>query len=132
MLNYADKKTSLQTSGKIGGIWDKVCSLSTTDRSNLKFHHLNMKLSKKWSEGFCNYSHFQMTTVKGQECWRFVLNCSFSKPPWFLLKPLLIYGNFGFWRHFLVKITDLSRKSHLKCVTNPKLKQESEPESEPD
>ena len=50
---------------------------------------------KKWSDGFFNYSYFQMTTTKGQGRWRFFLNSSFCNPLWFLLKPLSIYGNFG-------------------------------------
>ena len=67
-----------------------------------------LKLSKKWSVCFFNYSYFQMTTVKGQGCWRFVLNSSFWIQPWFLLKPLLIYGNFGpKWRLFFFKRQNL-------------------------
>ena len=62
---------------------------------------LKSEIVKKWSEDFFNYSYFQMTTVKGQRCWRFVLNSSFLNPPLYLLKPLSIYGNFGpKWRHF--------------------------------
>ena len=56
---------------------------------------LYWKILKKVVWWFLNYSYFQITTIKGQVCWRFVLNSSFLNPPWFLLKPLSIYGNFG-------------------------------------
>ena len=42
-----------------------------------------------------NLPYFQMTTIKGQGCWRFVLNSSFLNTPWFLLTQISIYDNFG-------------------------------------